>query len=153
MRRNKYKKQAPRSRSAAMLCPVSVSSADSEAGRTFRAGFTALLDGYGDTTNMHLLDMSTWREDPTTPLRMVAAMTRQPDDQSPEAAEAAPRLFAGVRLVNGFSNTLPWPASGEMPARVTALSHHPYANRRVYPAAKPKGTRVEFTARLRPLTR
>ena len=32
MRRNQYKKQAPRSRSAAMLCPVSVSSADSEAG-------------------------------------------------------------------------------------------------------------------------
>ena len=32
MRRNKYKKQAPRSRSAAMLCPVSMSSADSEAG-------------------------------------------------------------------------------------------------------------------------
>jgi hypothetical protein len=32
MRRNKYKKQAPRSRSAAMLCPVYVSSADSEAG-------------------------------------------------------------------------------------------------------------------------
>ena len=31
MRRNKYKKQAPRSRSAAMVCPVSVSSADSEA--------------------------------------------------------------------------------------------------------------------------
>ena len=32
MRRNKYKKQAPRSRSAAMVCPVSVSTADNEAG-------------------------------------------------------------------------------------------------------------------------
>lgn len=61
---------------------------DREAARAFRAGFAALLDGYGDTTNMHLLDMPTWREDPTTPLRMVAAMTRQPDEQSPEAAEA-----------------------------------------------------------------
>jgi hypothetical protein len=32
MRRNKYKKQAPRSQSAAMVCPVSVSTADNEAG-------------------------------------------------------------------------------------------------------------------------
>ena len=32
MRRNKYKKHAPRSRSAAMVCPVSVSTADNEAG-------------------------------------------------------------------------------------------------------------------------
>ena len=61
---------------------------DSEAARAFRAGFAALLDGYGDTTNMHLLDMPTWREDPTTPLRMIAAMAPQPDEQSPEAAEA-----------------------------------------------------------------
>ena len=36
------------------------------------------------------------------------------------AAAAAPKLFRGVRLVNGFSNTLPWPASSQMPARVTA---------------------------------
>ena len=32
MQRNKYKKHAPRSRSAAMVCPVSVSTADNEAG-------------------------------------------------------------------------------------------------------------------------
>lgn len=59
--------------------------------REFLAGFEALLDTYGDTTNMHLLDMATWREDPTTPLRMVAAMAHQPDEQSPEAAEARAR--------------------------------------------------------------
>ncbi len=56
-----------------------------------------------------------------------------------EAAEAAPQLFRGVRLVNGFSNTLPWPASAQMPTRISALSHHPYAGRRVYPALKSKG--------------
>ena len=32
MRRNKYKRQAPTSRSAALVCPVSVSTADNEAG-------------------------------------------------------------------------------------------------------------------------
>ncbi len=57
-----------------------------------------------------------------------------------EAAVEAAGLFKGVRLVNGFSNTLPWPASSEMPPRVTALSHHPYAGRRAYPATKPKGS-------------
>jgi hypothetical protein len=56
-----------------------------------------------------------------------------------DAAEAEPALFAGVRLENGFSNTLPWPASSEMPARVTALSHHPYAGRKIFPKDKLKG--------------
>jgi len=57
-----------------------------------------------------------------------------------EAAEADARLFRGVRLEDGFSNTLPWPASSQMPARVTALSHHPYAGRKIYPQVKPIGT-------------
>lgn len=57
-----------------------------------------------------------------------------------QAAESEPALFAGVRLENGFSNTLPWPASSQMPARVTALSHHPYAGRKKFPQTNPKGT-------------
>ncbi len=57
-----------------------------------------------------------------------------------DAAEAEPGLFAGVRLENGFSNTLPWPASSQMPARVTALSHHPYSGRKKFPQPNPKGT-------------
>ncbi|WP_265592832.1 hypothetical protein [Verrucomicrobium sp. BvORR034] len=57
-----------------------------------------------------------------------------------EAVTASPDTFAGVRLVNGFSNTLPWPASSEMPKEVTALSHHPYAGRKVFPRDRPKGT-------------
>ena len=56
-----------------------------------------------------------------------------------DAAEARPSLFAGVRLENGFSNTLPWPASSQMPARVDALSHHPYAGRKIFPKDKSKG--------------
>jgi hypothetical protein len=57
-----------------------------------------------------------------------------------EAAEAEPALFAGVRLEDGFANTLPWPASSQMPARVSALSHHPYSGRKVFPAERSKGT-------------
>ncbi len=57
-----------------------------------------------------------------------------------DEALAEPALFAGVRLEDGFSNTLPWPASSQMPARVTALSHHPYAGRKVFPRDKSKGT-------------
>jgi len=60
-----------------------------------------------------------------------------------DEAEAEPALFAGVRLVDGFSNTLPWPASSQMPARVTALSHHPYAGRKVFPKDKPKGVALD----------
>lgn len=41
--------------------------------------------------------------------------------------------FAGVALCDGLSNTIPWPASSTEPARVTALSKHPYAGRVEYP--------------------
>jgi len=57
-----------------------------------------------------------------------------------DEANAEPALFAGVRLVDGFANTIPWPASSQMPARVTALSHHPYAGRKTYPKDESKGT-------------
>lgn len=40
--------------------------------------------------------------------------------------EEHPARFAGAVLVNGFSNTLPWPAAAEQPARVGALGKHPY---------------------------
>ena len=44
-----------------------------------------------------------------------------------------PADFAGVRLCDGFSNTIPWPASSTEPPRVTALSKHPYAGEKTYP--------------------
>jgi len=50
--------------------------------------------------------------------------------------DAHPADFAGVRLCDGLSNTIPWPASSLEPARVTALSKHPYAGRRTYPKDK-----------------
>ena len=57
-----------------------------------------------------------------------------------DVADTEPAAFAGVRLEDGFSNTLPWPASSQMPARVTALSHHPYSGRKRFPEDALKGT-------------
>ena len=52
MRRNKYKKQAPRSRSAAMVCPVSVSTADNEAGaKSATVVAFASIEGCGITAS------------------------------------------------------------------------------------------------------
>ncbi|MFN8445067.1 MAG: hypothetical protein U0175_30045 [Caldilineaceae bacterium] len=48
---------------------------------------------------------------------------------------AHPERFQGVTLVDGFSNTMPWRASDLEPARVGALSKHPYQTRNDYPSA------------------
>ncbi len=56
-----------------------------------------------------------------------------------EVAEEKPENFRGVRLCDGFSNTIPWSASSNYPARVSALSKHPYAGLRDYPKDKSHG--------------
>jgi hypothetical protein len=48
-------------------------------------------------------------------------------------AEAHPDTFRGVTLCDGFSNTIPWPASSTQPPRIGAMSKHPYAGRKNYP--------------------
>lgn len=50
-----------------------------------------------------------------------------------ETADAHPELFRGVRFVDGFRNTIPWPAASTEPARVTAMSAHPYAGGHTFP--------------------
>ncbi len=50
--------------------------------------------------------------------------------------------LAGVRISDGFANTIPWPASSMEPARVTAISKHPYAGRKNYPKDEYQGTRL-----------
>lgn len=50
-----------------------------------------------------------------------------------DLATTEPAAFAGVLLVDGFSNTIPWPASSTTPPRVAAISKHPYAGRKTYP--------------------
>jgi hypothetical protein len=37
-----------------------------------------------------------------------------------------PDRFRGVQLTDGFASTTPWPASSDEPARVAAISKHPY---------------------------
>jgi hypothetical protein len=42
--------------------------------------------------------------------------------------------FEGVKLTNGFGNTIPWTASSKQPSRVIAISKHPYSStRKNYP--------------------
>ncbi|MEZ4552653.1 MAG: PEP-utilizing enzyme [Dehalococcoidia bacterium] len=56
--------------------------------RAFREQFAALVELFGDTTTMHLIDLPTWREDASIPLAMVAAMALEGDERDPGAAEA-----------------------------------------------------------------
>lgn len=56
-----------------------------------------------------------------------------------EALQEKPEEFRGVRLCDGFPNTIPWPASSSYPARVSAMSKHPYAGLREYPSQRPAG--------------
>ena len=47
--------------------------------------------------------------------------------------EAHSADFQGVLFTDGIANTIPWPASSTNPARITAISKHPYRNRQNYP--------------------
>ncbi len=59
-----------------------------------------------------------------------------------DVVNANPSMFSGVALIDGFANTVPWPASSTEPARVGALSHHPYPPINSYPANEQGGGRV-----------
>ena len=50
-----------------------------------------------------------------------------------------PDRYLGVALANGFSSTIPWPASSQQPERVSAMTKHPYPDPKVYPADEPRG--------------
>ena len=62
-------------------------------------------------------------------------------------AESHPDDFSGVRISNGFANTIPWPASSQQPARVHALSKHPYPGRKNYPEDEQDGTLINALGR------
>ncbi|MGO9467009.1 MAG: hypothetical protein ACLQIB_10010 [Isosphaeraceae bacterium] len=59
--------------------------------------------------------------------------------ETAELADPQPDQFLGVTLVDGFRNTIPWPSASQEPARVGALSAHPYPPRKVYPRDEPGG--------------
>lgn len=56
-------------------------------GDAFLVGYDSLIERFGDTTTMHLLDLPTWREDATVPLAMIAAMARETEGGHPAAKE------------------------------------------------------------------
>ena len=56
--------------------------------------------------------------------------------------EANSADFQGVLFSDGLANTIPWPASSKNPARVTALSKHPYAGRKNYPEEEAQSTSI-----------
>ncbi|MBV9852559.1 MAG: hypothetical protein JO250_23080 [Armatimonadetes bacterium] len=53
--------------------------------------------------------------------------------------EAHRDRFPGVGIGDGFANTIPWPASSQEPAGVTAIDKHPYAGRHTFPDSQSKG--------------
>jgi hypothetical protein len=63
--------------------------------------------------------------------------------ETADLADRHPEQFRGATLVDGFRNTIPWPSSSREPARVGAMSAHPYPPRKVYPADEPGGTAVD----------
>lgn len=65
-----------------------VSTGDTAAAAAFRTGFQTLLEQFGSTTIMHLMDLPTWREDPAVPLSMIAAMAGTEPGGDPLVLEA-----------------------------------------------------------------
>lgn len=62
-------------------------------------------------------------------------------------AVAHPQQFAGVKFSDGFANTIPWPASSTQPVRISAISKHPYANRKNYPQDEQHGSKLDALAK------
>jgi hypothetical protein len=59
--------------------------------------------------------------------------------QAVAATLSAQSAFGSVGIADGFANTMPWPASSTEPARVNAISKHPYPRLLTYPANDPGG--------------
>ncbi len=59
--------------------------------------------------------------------------------ETADLADRQPDRFRGVTLVDGFRNTIPWPSASREPARIGAMSSHPYPPRKLYPRDEPGG--------------
>ena len=58
-------------------------------------------------------------------------------------ASAIKQQFPGVKVGDGFANTIPWPASSTEPAGVDAIDKHPYPNLLSYPSQVMSGTPLD----------
>jgi hypothetical protein len=54
-----------------------------------------------------------------------------------QEAKAHPEIYRGATISNGFSSTIPWPASSNQPQRLGGLSKHPYPLVKNYPEDEP----------------
>ena len=57
-----------------------------------------------------------------------------------DVASANPSIFTGTEIADGFSNTIPWPASSTEPTRVSGLSKHCYPPKLTFPAQEQTDT-------------
>ena len=62
-----------------------------------------------------------------------------------QEARAHPEIYSGATITNGFSNTIPWPASSNLPQRLGGLSKHPYPLVKNYPADEPRSQALDET--------
>jgi hypothetical protein len=62
-------------------------------------------------------------------------------------AVASSQQFSGVKFSDGFANTIPWTASSKQPMRISAISKHPYANRKNFPKDEQRGTKINALGR------
>jgi hypothetical protein len=54
-----------------------------------------------------------------------------------QEARVHPEIYSGATIANGFSSTIPWPASSNLPQRLGGLSKHPYPPAKSYPDDEP----------------
>ena len=62
-----------------------------------------------------------------------------------QEARAHPEIYSGATITNGFSSTIPWPASSNLPQRLGELSKHPYPLVKNYPADEPRSQALDET--------
>ncbi len=112
----------------------------------FLEGYRVLIEHFGDTTTMHLLDLPTWREDGTIPVAMIAAMARDPEETHPgdnEERATARRLeleaeLAAAGLDAGAMNVL---AVAQYLAPISE-DHNLFCDQRLIAASRRRWLRV-----------
>jgi hypothetical protein len=94
---------------------------------TFGSGFLSINNYYAPA-------LATFDEDSI--LRNLVTATA-------DYANGHPQQFAGVKFSDGFANTIPWPAAATQPVRISAISKHPYANRKNFPQDEARSTKID----------
>ena len=92
------------------------------------------------TFGSNFLSLANYQEaDPATSARDDSPIWDEIVSRTAAHVAAHPARFAGVSLSNGFGSTIPWTASSKQPARVSAISKHPYPPRKQFPVDETAG--------------